>query len=479
MVAGCGGGNAVVDTSPSGAPTPTQDTAPPITSDTGPGTMSHPIVVYWSIDTLSAPVATTIDLCARVQQTLAPAGLDVGCYDGAVPPSSRTLESHLRTLWPDRAVEGHRHEIAPPCDEVGTLGLLVDAFGAAYVVAPDNPHFTFPGDAILCDGEVSWFAGADASFGYDEGSVVAVVEEADRPVARGLDALEAAIADGQAAVALFNDYEAGGHTPRCFFAPQSAACTALWAFAVDEGLVDPDADPAEAWTDALLWNLLLGRLGALDDVALDAFRPGLLDTIVEQSDYFAEERLLPRLARLVDAVVAAGRQADLVLVLAGDHGENPCVTLPFGSGVQCSHGGAPTDWTGRVPVLVAPAEVGDAWRQAGLVGDGDQAWALGNVSHGLVHTFGLPTPDHWPDPEPLGSATSWACADSVDVLGGIRVEGDTALRCVEESCGAFRWATPTSALDTAEPVEDVPSGLLAYGDPNGPGDNWFTAACAD
>lgn len=159
------------------------------------------VVVHRTIDTLGAEAADQGAWC----DTLAAHGLDAACVPGALPPSTWTYESLARMLWPEMNVG--EAELNPPCE---TTGAVI-------------------GDR---DGASPWTRESDEVFQASEDLDEAVTApEGDLPVRDAINTLLRETADGAGVVAFLNDYRAGGHGPRCWYATDDPRCDAMWAFA--------------------------------------------------------------------------------------------------------------------------------------------------------------------------------------------------------------------------------------------------------
>lgn len=400
-------------------------------ADTGP------IVVLWTVDTLGATAADHAGWCDAIGAELAAYGLDGACVEGGVAPSSWSPESHTRLLWPSHAAGDERLRLTPSCESVGLLRVMADHVGGDSIVAIDNPLMSPDGrDGEDCDGEGPWYRDADVAIGAvaDIEDAVATAET-HQPAWQGLSALLDRTGRGEPAVAFFNEFRAGGHSPRCWYAPDEDACEAMWTHAVDHELVDPASDPASAWLDAQLWPDLGEAIvnGPADGV--EAGVQAYWDTIVTSVVTQTEDQTRPRLARLLAELEAQGRLDDLLLVFGSDHGENPCVVLPSGQ-LNCSHSGTPTPWTGRVPVMIAPASYAEAFADGGFVAADGAPWATRNLAYALTAAVGAEPDDSWPDPEPVGTALSLACGRGTSAVW---VADDSAVACDATTCAGYPW----------------------------------------
>ena len=204
-------------------------------SDTSSG---EPIVLYWTIDTLGMRAANEAGWCTFLEETFADYGRDVACLEGAVPASTWTEESHVRTLWPQNQVGSLQARQYPDMGQATFLDTIAQSKGVDYLFASDNA--TFVRDVPEVD--ETWVQGADEFWVYPEfkGSILAAEE--DTAVFAGLEGLLERTADGSGATLYLNDFESGGHAPRCVADPYTPACSVIWDLAVDNGVVDPSED---------------------------------------------------------------------------------------------------------------------------------------------------------------------------------------------------------------------------------------------
>jgi hypothetical protein len=448
----------------------------PKPADTAPDPVvgEGPIVVWWTVDTLGERAAETTDWCDVLDAELGAHGLGVDCLGGAIAPSSWTAESHTRFLWPEHLEGPTRAAQTPSCHAIGVMQAAKAQHEVPYVWAADNPVFTWPVGELHCDGdEGTWSHGADDVFVTAEGFGTMLVAEAETPVHAGIEALLGHTAEG-GAVAFFNDFEAGGHWPRCWIDPYTPPCEDLWQIGVAAGLVEQEDDRVEAWWRVDFEQGVMRKAIAYwaDDPA--ALRGNFWATMEESIVYWREDRFLPRLRRLLDGLAEQDRLDDLVLVVTGDHGETPCVKSPVDGGMNCEHFGLPSEWTARVPVFVSPPELGERLRADGLAGDRETSWPLANVAYGLLPFAGGEVPSSWPAPEPIGQARSWTCRNGTKTV--LHVAGDATLRCEGDTCEAFDWSFPEELVHEPLPVP-TPDDLAPYAEPIGDDANWIMSVC--
>jgi hypothetical protein len=433
------------------------------------------IVIYITADTLGTVTARDTDWCGHLGEVLAPYSLDVACLEGGVPPSSWTGESVTRTLFPQQTGGDLRNARYPSCDLAPWPRTVADALDGAYVLGADNPVIASHHE--MCGDELAWGQGADALFANEEPvqDMVGIPEDG-HPVHDAItDILDRAAAGGPV-VAYLNVWEVAGHLPRCFMDPASPACDAMWQIAVDGGVLDglgisPDADRADVWREKAYVTALFAFLESNPQREAE-FRRANWGTVLQSVDYFRGPLFDDRITRLLDGLSAAGRLGDLVLVVGGDHGEDPCGKSPFANRLQCNHGELPTDWTANVPVYVVPASLATGWATRGFVGDADRPWSTVNVDYALLDELGIAIPADWPPMEPVGSASSWTCDTPHGLAQGVRVEGDGSMRCDNGHCGARTWAIPDALSYHSAELTTVPESLAGYASPN-----WFDAAC--
>jgi len=449
-------------------------TAPP--TETGSAGASSPVVVYWTVDTLSAPAAEETGFCGAIGLVAARYGLDVGCLDRAVSTSSWTGESHTRLLWPEHTVGEGARLGAPECGERSVLVQIASAHRASYHVGLDNPFFHNLSIADTCtDGSTPWTQGADAAWTIDQEKVVVEdVPEEERPAHLAIDALLAETATGRSAVAFLNTYEAGGHKPRCWFDPDLPACHQLYQLGLDAGAAHLDDDPAEKWREYAVMRTIVAesqRVYADDPATL---RGLWFETITGQVGAFRPTFVDDRLDRILAGLQEQGRLRDLVLVMLADHGENVSNTNLLTGKFQMYHSDLPTEYTAEVPVLTIPAALATEMQDRGLVGDGSQVWSTPNLAWGLLQHFELGVPDTWPEPEPPGQARSWECLVNPS---GVRIEGEQSVRCDGGVCGAWTWTRPGALAEDPVPIDPIPDELATWADPDGPAP-WFGTGCS-
>lgn len=436
--------------------------------------------MYWTLDTLGARAADEAGFCEGIRAILAAHGRDLACVDGGVSPSSWTAPAHTRLLWPDHAVAPLSARTAPRCDGENALARIARRNAGTYVFGADNATLG-PGTTWSCDdGRSAFMQGAELAFGEGitgSGEAWEVTSEPDRAVHRALDAVEQRLSDGENLEVFLNSFEVGGHIPpRCADSVDTPGCDAMWRFAVRAHLVQPGDDRRTAW---LSRPMLLDLEAALiedfqtDPLGARAMLWGSMqDAITTTRAVMFEDRL----ERLLDAVDAAGRQDDLVLVMLGDHGESPG-QVPTNGTFNPSHGGQPNEWTALVPVYVSPASLVDEWRAAGLISADGDWWSTANLARGLVAHAGVDEPSGWPPFEPPGAATSWACNDFRDPTvgaAGVHVVGDRAARCQNAVCEATTFAWPADLDYLPTTLTTTPDDLTPWLGPANP----FFLSCA-
>lgn len=445
------------------------DSADPA-SEEGTATVvgASPIVVFWFIDTLSEAVATDGDWCERLQTIAGRHGGRFDCRSGGVSPSSWTGESHLRTLWPEAMSAPLSGELWAPCDKASAPRTIAEATGGGYFIGMDNPMLDqVIGTSECSDGQSGWVQGADrwsVSPVETDLSDLLVMPERERPWWVAVDALLASTATGAPGVAVLNDFEAGGHSPHCWFDPGAPLCVELWEIAVEALLVSPDADPAVAFADPALWvslhPFLVERWG--DGEAL---RERELALQQMGSDWFRLRRTEERLVALFAALEDQGRLNDLVLIITADHGESPCIPSALSDSLDCGHGGLPSEWTTQVPTFIWPEAEGKRWAEQGWVGDGVHPWSTSNLAWAATRAAGVEVPESWGEPTPVGQAASWTCwsgALSRVVPSGVAISGDRSLRCIGERCATFDWTAVRDVGDHAMAVDDLPDELVGW-----------------
>lgn len=453
---------------------PSAETGPP--AETGPGPTdtdsdtAAPVVILWTLDTLSARAALDGGLCEHLGGIAAAHGVDLACVPGAVAPASSTLFSHARVLWPTNREGDNRATGKPDCDNPSVLGLLADALDAGFVWAPDNPVFEIK--ASPCEGtDNGWWREADAVFALDALDTHNTAEE-ERPAHLGVNEIVARAARGEPVVAFLNDYEVGGHLPRCWYDPDHEACAALVQLAIDGGLATAKDDPVDLWLDSRFFDALAALVSDLPPDQAPGGRALMMSSIVRQVQYYGEARTGARLETLLAGLEAAGALERLALVIVGDHGETPCVADPVDGVIHCKHGGPPSEWTAQVPAYFAPASLAESFVAYQRIATDGTWWSTTGLPYALLEHHGVPVPAAWPPAEPLGTATAWECGDEP---GGVHVIGDEALRCSAGACGAFTWALPVDPERAIAPVTPIPAELEPWADAGGT--DWFSAAC--
>jgi hypothetical protein len=420
----------------------------------GCGRSDGPIVVWWTLETLGATAADETAVCAAITEVAAERGLTARCVPGAVAPSTWTLESHVRTLFPEHMAGPLRVNQRPDEGDRSVLARVADHHGGRYGFGSDNPVFDLWGERASGNGVV-WTQGAEevaisgdvrSSVGGDPlARASGVVIEAAGPWIRGGDP-----------VALYlNAFDAGGHVPRCTEGIADPRCAYAWELALAYGLVDTNDAPTEAFASSALWVELL-RVFAADKAAADPIgvRRATFDTTLASIDGGGLDNLRTSLDALLRDVEKAHREEDVVIVLAGDHGDAPCVMHPLIDGQYiCEHDQAPTEWHAAVPVYVIEnGGAVDRWRDNGWLAEDGRPWSLVNLAYGLLEATGQPIPELWPEPLPAGRAESWSCEP--EGPGGVIIEGDTAEWCDHNTCVAGPWRMPelsgmTSGVDDA------------------------------
>jgi hypothetical protein len=442
-----------------------------------------PVLVMWTIDTLSESAANATNLCGLLTTAVAPYGLDAACLEGAVAPSSWTLESSVRTHWPTHASGAKRASMLPDCDDEPALARVVHGLGGRYALGVDNAAIDDAMERAQCSGLSPWQNGADFSaWAVDEGDYPEqlAVGEANRPARLALDQLLEWTRTGEPAAAWLLDFEGGGHVPRCFDDPKDDGCAQFWDYALANGLADAGDDPAERFASLLFWTDLIRHLKA--DPARGEMRNAAWTTTLAAAEAWQDSLVVPRLQVLLSGLAAQGRLADLQLVVYGDHGEAPCIDPLVGAGDDvvgdCSHGEFPSEWTARVPVVTIPASIADRWTEGGWVPTEGEAWSTTRLAYAFAGDYaGIPS--DWPEPEAVGQATSLACFDSLQPVSdyGLRVLSDASVRCTQGECGTFTWISPVNPDDKPEPQASPDPALLALTAPEWGGETWFSAAC--
>ncbi len=436
--------------------------------------------MYWTLDTLGARAADEAGFCEATRAILAEHGRDLACVEGGVSPSSWTAPAHTRLLWPEHAEAPLSARTSPQCGSENALARIAHHNGGAYVFGADNATLG-PGTVWQCDAEHSAFMqGADVAFGEGvNGSGLAwtPTPESDRAVHFALDDLEQRLFDGENLELFLNSFEVGGHTPpRCADSVYAPGCDAMWQYAVHARLVQANDDRRTAWLSRpMLLDLEAALIESFQNDPLPA-RAMLWGSMRDAIATTRAEMFEDRLERLLDAVDAAGREDDLVLVILGDHGETPG-QVPTNGRFNPSHGGQPNEWTALVPVYVSPASLADEWRAAGLISENGEWWSTGNLARGLVAHAGVDEPADWPPIEPLGQASSWACNDFRDPsvgAAGIHVIGDHAARCQNAVCETNTFAWPADLTYLPTPLAETPADLTPWIGPANP----FFLKCA-
>ncbi|HNH48060.1 MAG TPA: hypothetical protein PKY30_13540 [Myxococcota bacterium] len=434
------------------------------------------ITVVITVDTLSQAMANQVGLCAELQALVGDYGLDLACMEGAVAPSSWTGESHTRFLFPQNTIGKKRRLPEPPCGQESVLGSIRQGNGGYYIFGTDNLVLGDSSKEPCAWGRTAFTQGADkvweTSLGPEE---MAPLPEEERPVDQALSSYETQVSKPHGLQMFLNFLEPGGHEPRCWSTPTSAACEELWQLVVSGGLVEADADRVATWLDGEFYGKFMRYFGVTKAEQESRWRPLFWSMIEDGVQSQKGARLLDRLRRLLDATREAGRLGDLRLVIVGDHGENPCVLRGLGDdGLNCGHLGLPSEYTAFVPVYTSPAALGLRWVEAEIAGEGGKVWALSNMGHGLVAEVGLPIPEDWPAMEPVGTATSWICeGPEGSGQSGVHIEGEQAARCRHGTCDAATFRLPTDGTSTSETLTEVPENLAPWvAEPD-----WFTTAC--
>jgi hypothetical protein len=413
-----------------------------------------PIVVFWTLDTLGAKAAAETGWCERLGTIASAHGLDVACVDGGVPPSSWTGESHTRMLWPQSQVGARRSQGVPACDAQSALELVADARAGAWIFGADNSVFGSTSYAPCDDGRQSWLQRTDSGYVLPEGARTEGMVEAERPVHFAIDDALAQAATGESVSVFLNTFEAGGHVPRCWFDPHTAACEALWRLLVDAGTIPEGADPVATWIAQDTWRVAATVLpGALAD-DLPELRNLYWTTMVEAIEHHRVELVDERLERLLSGIEDLGRLDDLLIVITSDHGENPCVWDPYQGYFNCGPGDLATEWTALVPLYVIPAAPARTWQAAGYIGDGAEPFSTVNLSYALLQTYGVSPPPSYPPMELPGAARTWHCREGL--ISGVRILGDASLRCSADACQGWTWAMPTGLDYEPEPLAAAP-----------------------
>lgn len=443
------------------------------------GNPTEDLVVLLSVDTLGQAAARDTDWCGHLTDLFGEYDLTVACLDGAVSPASWTGEAHTRVLFPSHLQGSGRALHAPACGAVPLLGTVQAQIGGRYLFGSDNMVLSSSGMESCTLTQTQWAQGTDRyDDTHEEPEVLALIDEADRPVHHMLDAWEREVRSDGAVELFLNVLEPGGHEPRCWMDPETPACDELWDVAASHGIWEPDADRRDTWLDPHAYAKFQALFGErLADEEL-RWRDLFWRTTTEAITYHRATFFDDRLRRVLDATRDAGRLGDLHVVIFGDHGENPCVARGLGdANLNCGHNGIPTEFTALVPVFVSPASMAEEWEERGFVGDDARPWSTGNLGFGLAHTFGAAPPAEWGEMEPPGSATSWTCKtpEASGGASGIRVQGQAAIRCIAGVCEATSFVLPTAPTALSAPVDPAPEGLQAWM----VAPDWFTEACVE
>ena len=455
-----------------GGDAPSAETGPPAVETAASESESEQderplVVVLWATDTLSARAALDGGLCGTFQAAAAGIG-EVACLPGAVSPATSTSYTHARLLWPTHRVGLERRYSRPDCVAPSVLGVVASALHASITWGSDNP--TFEAYPTVCDGVTTpWSWEADEPFLYD-GATVLSVEEAQRPGRLAIEAVLDHARRGEPVVAYVNDYEVGGHMPRCWYDPEFPACAELFALAVASGVYPADGVARDFWLDNAAFDDLIEVVDGQSAADAAVSRALMYDTIVRQVEHYGATRTGPRFATLIQGLADAGVADRSLVVVFGDHGETPCVRHPLDGVLRCQHGSMPTEWTAQVPVAVYPASAASAWESAGLVASDGAPWSTTNLAYALVSAVGGERPTDWPAPEPIGRATSWVCGNDA---GALFVSGSAAVSCTASGCGTYGWALPDGPDAVTVPVSPTPPELLPYTD-----GAWLSEACA-
>lgn len=434
------------------------------------------ITIVITVDTLSLAMANEVGLCTDLQALVGEYGLDLACMEGAVAPSSWTGESHARFLFPQNNIGKRRSLPEPPCGQDSVLGTIRKENGGFYIFGTDNLMLGDSSKEPCGWGHTAFTQGADKVWetALSPREIVGVAES-ERPVSGALDSFEKQLNSAHGVQMFLNFVEPGGHEPRCWSTPTSAACEELWQIAVNNGLADATADRVETWLSDD-FNAKIVRLFAVTKQDQESrWRPLFWSMIEDAVNSLKGPRLFDRLRRILDATREAGRLGDLKLVIVGDHGENPCVLRGLGDeSLNCGHLGLPSEYTAFVPVYTSPAAIAQRWVDTGIAGEGGKVWSLSNMAHGLVAEVGLPVPEDWPATEPVGTATSWICeGPEGSGQSGVHIEGELAARCRHGTCDVATFRLPTDGLSTSQPLDEVPENFASWiSEPD-----WFTTAC--
>ena len=450
--------------------------------DTDPPVETGPIVVYWVIDTAGAYASADAGYCDDMRTLVSGYGLEVDCREGGVSPSSWTLETYLRTMWPSHTSGASIGTMEVSCDDASLPARLGEALGAASLFGMENARFNTAMDLVCDNGSPSWLAGLDFALVSPDVDMREQLElaEADRSSRVVLEqALERA-EKGESVVVWLNDFQAGGHFPRCWYDVDAEACDEIWDIAVEIGLVKGDDNRYQAFIDSGFWSDLQDHLDSTVAYATEEIRDLFWKTTVEAMQYGWENHSRPRLERLFAGLHEAGRLDDLVLIVTADHGEAPCVDQVVATNRNCSHAGLPSEWTAQVPTYIVPRERGEAWEKAGFVAPDGRPWSLVNLSYALMNDFGGGVPKDWPTMTPVGTATSLNCFRDLrpEVQQGIVVLEQESIRCVADECGTYSWTALTELGDEPEELRVADPSLVDLRNEAWSGMNWISAACS-
>ena len=483
----------VLDTSDSGdsadsTPPHTGDSRPPDSGDSADSgeldlweAPDEPIVLFWTIDTLGQFAAEEEDVCGLMQAAFGAYGLDVACRSGGVASSSWTLETHVRLLWPAHNQGAKRNSITPDCGDVSVLVRGAQAYGGTSYLGADNARFEDVGEIADCEGVNTWLQELDGSWLMTDMDLVDQNElpEDERPVRLAMDATLADAAKGGSVFTFLNDYESGGHVPRCFFDPTTESCDWIWSLMVEHGYVGEHDDRYQGFLGNEFWHSLTSITGAGDSLDEEALREAFWGTTVETVAHFWEVRTLERIDALLSSLQAAGRLDDLIIVMTSDHGEAPCADQTLIGTRACTHGSIPSEWVSQVPVYTVPANLADYMERGGYLGPEGRVFSISNLGPGLLDALSVPPDTQWPDPEPPGQATSLTCYQNLTPRQrmGIRVFGEESVRCNDANCGAYTWAQLDGPHAGPEELDFVPVHLAALMEESWSGFTWFSAAC--
>lgn len=448
----------------------------PNPADQEPGSPMRAITIVITADTLSKAMADHVGLCSELQVLFGEYNLDLACMDGAVAPSSWTGESHTRFLFPQNTVGRRRAAQYPTCGDDSVLGTIRSATGGTYIFGTDNLILGDTGKDVCAIGRTVFTQGADQVFetSMAPGEIVPLPEE-ERPVHKAIDAFEAKVKSGGAIQMFFNALEPGGHEPRCWFDPTTAACDEVWNILADNRLVKADDDRVSTWLDPQFYGKFMHFFAVTRAKDEQRWRPLFWGMVEDGVRDRKGPMLLDRLRRILDLTRDADRLGDLRLVLVGDHGENPCVARGLGDdSLNCGHLGVPTEYTAFVPVYVSPASLAQSWVDSGLAGANGEVWSLANMGRGLLADVGVSPPESWPSPEPVGTATSWICeGPEGSGQSGVHIENGQAARCSRKTCDAVTFVPAVDAFSSSTPLTTVPDNLAPWI----AAPDWFSTAC--